>query len=85
MKLIVERTGGFAGLRRYGEKDGAALSAEEFAALEKLFATSPQTVSTSPGSDRFAYMIEVQDETGTKRINASEASMPKILADIAVQ
>lgn len=36
MKLIVERSGGFAGMIRRGELDLSALSPEQQAALQKL-------------------------------------------------
>ena len=40
MKLVVERTGGFAGMTRRGERDGSTLSAEQLAALRKLMESS---------------------------------------------
>jgi hypothetical protein len=34
--LIVERSGGFAGITRRGERDGSTLSPEQLAALRRL-------------------------------------------------
>jgi hypothetical protein len=36
MKLVVERSGGFAGLKRRGERDGQDLSPEQRAALDQV-------------------------------------------------
>jgi len=81
MKLIVERSGGFAGMIRRGEQDLATLSPEQQAALQKLLREPP--VSTQPGADRFTYRIEVQDEHGTRRLTIPETLMPASLAGIA--
>ena len=45
MKLVVERTGGFAGLKRRGERNGEDLSPEQHAALDQLIAASDQRKS----------------------------------------
>ena len=42
MKLVVERTGGFAGLKRRGERNGEDLSPEQRAAIDQLIAASDQ-------------------------------------------
>ena len=45
MKLVVERTGGFAGLKWRGERDGDDLSPEQRAALDQVVKTSDQETS----------------------------------------
>jgi hypothetical protein len=82
MKLIVERSGGFAGMTRRGEQDLATLSPEQQAALQKLLGGAPPD-ATQPGADRFTYRIEVQDEQGTRSLTVPEALMPASLAGIA--
>jgi hypothetical protein len=82
MKLIVERSGGFAGMTRRGEQDLATLSPQQHAALQKLLGEVPP-VSTQPGADRFTYRIEVQDEHGTRSLTVPETLMPASLARIA--
>ncbi len=83
MKLIVERSGGFAGLVRRGQQDLAALSADQRAALKKLLDAGTSLVSPSPGADRFTFKIEVHDEHGTRSLTIPETAMPASLAAIA--
>ncbi len=54
MKLVVERSGGFAGLTRRGERNGEDLSPEERAALDQLIKTTDRQESASdrPGSGK---------------------------------
>jgi hypothetical protein len=83
MKVIVERSGGFAGIIRRGEKDLSALSPEQQTALQKLLDTGAPRASTHMEADRFTYKIEVQDEHGTRSFIVPEALMPASLAAIA--
>ena len=83
MKIIVERSGGFAGIIRRGEKELSALSPEQQAALQKLLDAGAPPAATQMGADRFTYKIEVQDEHGTRSIIVPEALMPASLAGIA--
>ena len=90
MKLVVERTGGFMGLRRRGERNVEDLSPEQRAALDKVLKESEQaapgrTTAQDPGADRFTYRLEVQDEKGTKSITLTESRMPKELEGIVAQ
>jgi hypothetical protein len=83
MKIVVERSGGFAGLVRCGEKDLAALLPEQLAALQKLLEEGPPSVSPPAGADRFVFKIEVQDAQGTRTLTLPEHLMPPCLAAIA--
>jgi hypothetical protein len=83
MKVIVERSGGFAGIVRRGEKDLSTLSPEQQTALQKLFDNGAPPASTQSGADRFTYKIEVQGEHGSRTLTLPEALMPAILAGIA--
>ena len=83
MKIIVERSGGFAGMIRRGEKDLSALSPEQQAALQKLLDKGAPPATTQMGADRFTYKIEVQDEHGSRSFIFPEALMPASLACIA--
>jgi hypothetical protein len=84
VKLVVERTGGFAGMTRRGERDGSTLSAEQHAALRQLM-EGPAKFPPDPGADRFTYRVEVQDENVTKRLTVPESAMPQILKGIATE
>jgi hypothetical protein len=83
MKIIVERSGGFAGLVRRGEKDLAALLPEQLAALEKLLSEGAPSPAPPEGADRFMFKIEVQGAQGTRTLTLREALMPPCLAAIA--
>ena len=83
MKVIVERSGGFAGIVRRGEKDLSALSTEQQSALQKLLDKGAPPAATQMGADRFTYKIEVQDEHGSRSLTLPEALMPANLAAIA--
>jgi len=83
MKIIVERSGGFAGMIRRGEKELSALSPEQQAALQKLLDAGTPPAATQMGADRFTYKIEVQDEHGSRSLTLPESLMPASLAGIA--
>jgi hypothetical protein len=84
MKLVVERSGGFAGITRRGERDGSALTSEQRAALQKLLERSSD-FPPDAGADRFNYRVEVQDDNGTKRMTVPESAMPQVLKGIATE
>ncbi|MGH6858573.1 MAG: protealysin inhibitor emfourin [Methylocella sp.] len=83
MKIIVERSGGFAGIIRRGERDLSTLSPELQAALHKLLDAGAPPATGQMEADRFTYKIEVQDEHGTRSLTLPEALMPAGLAGIA--
>jgi hypothetical protein len=85
MKLVVERSGGFLGKSRRGERDGAALSSEQRAALQKVLDQSSTPLPSDPGSDRFTYRLEVHDESGTKSVTVPESLLPLSLRNIATE
>jgi len=100
MKLVVERTGGFAGLKWRGERNGDDLSPEQRAALDQVVKTSDQETSAGnqqssdnqagpagqdPGADRFTYRLEIKDENGTRSITLPESRMPKELMGILLK
>lgn len=82
--MVVERTGGFAGITRRGERIGSALSSEQLAALRQLMERS-SNFSPDSGADRFTYRVEVQDDNGTKRMTVPESAMPHVLKGIATE
>jgi hypothetical protein len=82
MKLVVERSGGFAGIRRRGERDWGALSPQHLAALKQIMERG-SSLPPDAGADRFTYRVEVQDEGETKQVTVSESAMRQILKDIA--
>lgn len=89
MKLSITRSGGFAGLKRRGERDSKDLSPEQLAALDKVVRDFGQPDSppppTDPGADRFTYRLDIQDESGTRSISLPESKMPIELKSIVTQ
>lgn len=83
MKIIVERSGGYAGIIRRGETDSSALSPEQQKALQELLDKGTPSASTQMGADRFTYKIEVRDERGSRSLTVPETMMPASLACIA--
>jgi len=83
MKLVVERSGGFAGIVRRGEKDLAALLPEQQAALQRLLEAGAPPHAPPTGADRFTFRIEVQGESGTRSLTLPEVLVPAWLAAIA--
>jgi len=83
MKLVVERSGGFAGIVRRGEKDLAALLPEQRAALQRLLAADAPPKAAQPGADQFTFRIEVHDEGGVRSLTLPESLVPSWLAAIA--
>ena len=83
MKLVVERSGGFAGLIRRGEQLFTELSVEQKAALQSLLDKEAWLAAPQPGADRFTYRIELEDANGTRTLTVPEELMPRSLAGIA--
>ena len=83
MKLVVERSGGFAGIVRRGETDLAALLPEQRAALQRLLAAGAAPEAAEAGADRFTFRIEVHDDGGVRSLTLPESLMPAWLAAIA--
>jgi hypothetical protein len=81
-KVVVERSGGFAGIKRRGERERDALSPQQRAALEEIMAR-PSSFPPDPGADRFTYRVEVQDENGIRSVTVPESALPQVLKDIA--
>jgi hypothetical protein len=80
MKIVVERQGGFAGIRRRGEREGGDLTEGQRRALEWLERTMP--APADPGADRFSYLIQVSDDRGVRTLQVPESLMPPELAGI---
>jgi hypothetical protein len=83
MKVVIVRSGGFAGMTRRGERDFSELSPEDQEALQKLLEAGAPRSPAQTGADRFVYKIEVQDEHGTRSVTVPETLMPAGLARIA--
>ena len=80
MRVKVERSGGFANVRRSVTVDAAALAPERAAELRRLveaadLATFPENPTPLAGRpDRFIYRLTVEDEVGSRAVTVSEDS-----------
>ena len=82
MKIQLERTGGFAGIKLTKSLDSADLSPSEVKDLENLlekshfFDLSPALADSAQGADRFYYKLTIEAERGTQTMEVGEASLP---------
>ena len=82
MRIFVERTGGFTGIKLKGSLDSSTLPLPQARRLKQLLKKSgffdlpPVLESNAPGADRFSYKVTVETEEGKHTIEAGEASIP---------
>jgi hypothetical protein len=82
MRILFERTGGFAGMKLRRMLDSSELPPPEAKVLERLLRRSrffdlPQELeSSSSGADRFHYRVTVETEQGSRTVEAGEAAVP---------
>ena len=82
MRVLFERTGGFAGAKLQGSVDSSALPPMKARRLKELLRKSrffdlPSTLgSGQPGVDRFSYKVTVETEQGKHTVEASDAAIP---------
>jgi hypothetical protein len=85
MRISLERTGGFAGIKKTTIADTELLSPSEVQQLHQLVQTAdffslPTNISSSNQmSDRFSYKLTLQDSDRQHTVTASESVLPEIL------
>ncbi len=85
MRIEIERSGGFAGMRMHTTIDTETLPSEQAKELESLVDASsffelPATVSTPPsGADRFNYKISIEAEGKKHTVETSDEVAPDSL------
>jgi hypothetical protein len=77
-KLIIERRGGFAGLKAKGEIE-AALDAPTRAALDALFAAKTK-FPAARGADRYVYVLTRGTGADAKSVEVPESLVPASVA-----
>jgi hypothetical protein len=88
MRIIFERTGGFAGRRIQGTVESASLSELQVNRLRELldeskfFRLPEKLVSKKGSADRFYYKITVESETAIHTVEAAEAAIPPRLHEL---
>jgi hypothetical protein len=82
MRIIFERTGGFAGRKLQGILESSSLPEPQAGRLRELldqsgfFRLPEKLISKSSGADRFYYKITVESDTGIHTVEAAEAAIP---------
>jgi len=88
MRVVLERSGGFAGISRTLSISSDELPAEEAQKVADLveaagFFGLPSIIrSTEPGADRFQYKITVESEHGSHTVQVDEAAVPPRLQPV---
>jgi hypothetical protein len=80
-RYIIERRGGFAGLKASGSIDGDALDPDDRQLLEDLLDRS-EPLAKDPGADRYTYFDTRQNASGSTTCEIPESVMPASLASI---
>ena len=81
MKVTVERSGGFAGIRRvYGPVDTDDLAPERAAALGELVGAAEAAPPGQPLPDDFGYRVTVEGGAGPERTFATSSAAGAELA-----
>lgn len=81
-RYIIERRGGFAGLKASGAVDGDALDPHDRTTLNELL-DSNQPLARDAGADRYTYIVTRQSADGcntTRQI--PESMMPAAVASV---
>jgi emfourin len=88
MRIDLERSGGFAGIRQTSSVSTDQMSEDEARKVANLvdgagFYELPSEIrSTGPGADRFQYKITVESEHGTHVVQVDEAAVPPRLQPV---
>lgn len=82
MRVLLERTGGFAGISKRISVDTNTLPSEKAEELRRLvgaanlFQLPEQIISSSQESDRFQYQLTVEDNNQQHTVVVSESALP---------
>jgi hypothetical protein len=88
MRVVLERSGGFAGISRTNSISTDHMSTEDAKKVSDLvedagfFALPSEIRSTEPGADRFQYKITVESENRTHTVQVDEAAVPPRLQPV---
>ncbi|MDT5273321.1 MAG: hypothetical protein QOG95_253 [Mycobacterium sp.] len=81
MHYIIERRGGFAGLKASCTVDGETLDPDDRETLEALL-DSEEPLAADPGADRYTYVVTRESPTGTTTREIPESVMPRTVASV---
>jgi hypothetical protein len=81
MQYIIERRGGFAGLKARCTVDGDTLDRDDRETLEALL-DSEEPLAKDPGADRYTYLVTRESLSGTTTREIPESVMPRAVANV---
>ena len=81
MQYIIERRGGFAGLKASCSIDGDTLDPDDRETLETLL-NSKEPLAGDPGADRYTYLVTRESPSGRTTREIPESVMPPTLASV---
>jgi Emfourin len=80
-RYIIERRGGFAGLKASGTIDGDAMDPGDRQLLEQLL-DSEEPFAKDPGADRYTYLVTRENALGSTTREIPESVMPSAVASV---
>ncbi|OBB65842.1 protealysin inhibitor emfourin [Mycobacterium sp. 852014-50255_SCH5639931] len=84
-RYVIERRGGFAGLKASGAVDSDALDPQDRATLDELLA-SKEPLARDRGADRYTYVVTRQSADGVSTTcQVPESMMPPAVASIVTE
>jgi hypothetical protein len=81
MQYIIERRGGFAGLKASCSIDGDTLDPDDRETLETLL-NSKEPLAEDPGADRYTYLVTRESPSGRTTREIPESVMPRAVASV---
>jgi hypothetical protein len=86
MRIIFQRTGGFAGARVGLSIDSKSLSPEEAVLLERMaraaLRSEPASAGPRAGADDFQFRIEIQEADGSQVLSFTHSQMTPELSEL---
>ncbi len=88
MRVILERSGGLAGMRSTARLEGAAIGPaeeerlREAAARAGFFALPPELRAPRPEPDRFSYRLQIEDGGRDLSVRFDESAASEALLDL---
>jgi hypothetical protein len=83
MQYIIERRGGFAGLKASCRIDGDTLDPDDRETLETLL-NSKEPLAGDPGADRYTYLVTRESPSGRTTREIPESVMPRAVASVVI-
>ncbi|WAC93376.1 protealysin inhibitor emfourin [Mycobacterium sp. Aquia_213] len=80
-RYIIERRGGFAGLKARGVVAADALDPSDRATLEELL-SSDKPLTRDPGADRYTYVVTRESDDGCTTREVPESVLPPTVAGV---